>query len=169
MAIACNSSDSAMSEQLLTDVSESTTSPLDYTFGNTEKSTAADINASSVNHPQHKSDQAGVCGRWYAAACSWWEVASVWKRTGFACGAVAACLTAAWLLVEFSLRYSLPAPPRAILMMLPQMPLADGQLPAPACLDGTPYGVYFQPSTSGSTAWTVYLEGGGWVRQHMPA
>ena len=32
----------------------------------------------------------------------------------------------------------------------------------PACLDGTPYGFYFQPSTTGSTKWTVSIDGGGW-------
>jgi hypothetical protein len=30
----------------------------------------------------------------------------------------------------------------------------------PACLDGTPYGFYFQPSTTGSTKWTVSIDGG---------
>ena len=29
----------------------------------------------------------------------------------------------------------------------------------PACLDGTPYGFYFQPSTTGSTKWTVSIDG----------
>jgi hypothetical protein len=32
---------------------------------------------------------------------------------------------------------------------------------SPACLDGSPYGVYFRPNAS-STKWTVFLEGGGW-------
>ena len=33
-----------------------------------------------------------------------------------------------------------------------------------ACLDGSPYGYYFRKatSTSGSTRWTVYMQGGGW-------
>ena len=31
---------------------------------------------------------------------------------------------------------------------------------SPACLDGTPYGFYFQPSKTGSTKWTVSINGG---------
>ena len=31
-----------------------------------------------------------------------------------------------------------------------------------ACLDGSPYGFYFVPSTTGSTKWTVSINGGGW-------
>ena len=33
---------------------------------------------------------------------------------------------------------------------------------SPACLDGSPYGFYFQPSKTGSTKWTVTINGGGW-------
>jgi len=33
---------------------------------------------------------------------------------------------------------------------------------SPACLDGSPYGFYFNPSTSNSTKWTISIEGGGW-------
>jgi hypothetical protein len=38
------------------------------------------------------------------------------------------------------------------------LPRDDGS----ACLDGSPYGVYFLPSRRGSTKWTLYFEGGGW-------
>jgi len=31
-----------------------------------------------------------------------------------------------------------------------------------ACLDGSPYGFYFVPSTTNSTKWTVSIQGGGW-------
>ena len=33
---------------------------------------------------------------------------------------------------------------------------------SPACLDGSPYGFYFVPSKTGSTKWTISIEGGGW-------
>jgi len=33
---------------------------------------------------------------------------------------------------------------------------------SPACLDGSPYGFYFVPSETGSTKWTVSINGGGW-------
>ena len=33
---------------------------------------------------------------------------------------------------------------------------------SPACLDGSPYGFYFVPSTTNSTQWTISIEGGGW-------
>eukprot|EP00729_Bicosta_minor_P012259 gene12259-26110_t len=33
---------------------------------------------------------------------------------------------------------------------------------APACLDGSPYGFYFQPSAKKSTKWTISINGGGW-------
>jgi hypothetical protein len=33
---------------------------------------------------------------------------------------------------------------------------------SPACLDGSPYGFYFQPSTTGSNKWTISINGGGW-------
>ena len=29
---------------------------------------------------------------------------------------------------------------------------------SPACLDGSPYGVYFAPSKAGSNKWTIYLQ-----------
>ena len=32
----------------------------------------------------------------------------------------------------------------------------------PAALDGSPYAFYFVPSTTGSTQWTISIEGGGW-------
>jgi hypothetical protein len=32
----------------------------------------------------------------------------------------------------------------------------------PAALDGSPYAFYFVPSTTGSTQWTINIEGGGW-------
>ena len=44
------------------------------------------------------------------------------------------------------------------LTLLPQ----DKGDESPACLDGSPYGFYFQPSTTGSTKWTVSINGGGW-------
>ena len=31
-----------------------------------------------------------------------------------------------------------------------------------ACLDGSPYGFYFVPSTKNSTKWTISINGGGW-------
>ena len=30
------------------------------------------------------------------------------------------------------------------------------------CLDGSPYGFYFVPSTTGSKSWTIMIQGGGW-------
>ena len=30
---------------------------------------------------------------------------------------------------------------------------------SPACLDGSPYGFYFTPSKTGSTQWTISIEG----------
>jgi len=33
---------------------------------------------------------------------------------------------------------------------------------SPACLDGSKYGFYFNPSKTGSTKWTISIEGGGW-------
>ena len=45
------------------------------------------------------------------------------------------------------------------LTLLPQ----DKGDESPACLDGSPYGFYFNPSKSGkSTKWTISIEGGGW-------
>ena len=47
----------------------------------------------------------------------------------------------------------------ADLTLLPQ----PDPLSSPACLDGSPYGFYFNPSKSGkSTKWTISIEGGGW-------
>lgn len=46
----------------------------------------------------------------------------------------------------------------APLVLLPQ----DKGNESPAALDGSPFGVYFVPSKTGSTKWTVFLEGGGW-------
>lgn len=46
----------------------------------------------------------------------------------------------------------------APLTLLPQ----DQGDESPACLDGSPYGFYFVPSTTGSTKWTISIEGGGW-------
>jgi hypothetical protein len=46
----------------------------------------------------------------------------------------------------------------APLTLLPQ----DAGDESPACLDGSPYGFYFTPSKSGSTKWTISIEGGGW-------
>ena len=55
-------------------------------------------------------------------------------------------------------------PDDAPLALLPQDVLADGTLSAlsPAALDGSPYAVYFSPSKSGSTKWTIQIDGGGW-------
>jgi len=44
------------------------------------------------------------------------------------------------------------------LTLLPQ----DKGDESPACLDGSPYGYYFVPSKTGSTKWTISIEGGGW-------
>lgn len=33
---------------------------------------------------------------------------------------------------------------------------------AHACLDGSPYGYYFVPSSTNSTKWTISIQGGGW-------
>lgn len=46
----------------------------------------------------------------------------------------------------------------APLVLLPQ----DNGDESPACLDGSPYGFYFQPSQTNSTKWTISIEGGGW-------
>jgi len=46
----------------------------------------------------------------------------------------------------------------APLTLLPQ----DKGDESPACLDGSPYGFYFVPSKTGSTKWTISIEGGGW-------
>eukprot|EP00039_Didymoeca_costata_P013171 m.196175 g.196175 ORF g.196175 m.196175 type:complete len:428 (-) comp15696_c0_seq2:106-1389(-) len=44
------------------------------------------------------------------------------------------------------------------LILLPQDKGGD----SPACLDGSPYGFYFQKSTTGSKKWTIFIDGGGW-------
>jgi len=31
-----------------------------------------------------------------------------------------------------------------------------------ACLDGSPYGFYFRPAKTGSTRWSIFMQGGGW-------
>ena len=50
-------------------------------------------------------------------------------------------------------------PTDGALTLLPQH---EGDL-SPACLDGSPYGLYFSPSKSGkSTKWTIFIQGGGW-------
>lgn len=46
----------------------------------------------------------------------------------------------------------------APLQLLPQ----DAGDASPACLDGSPYGLYFLPSQTNSTKWTVFIDGGGW-------
>lgn len=46
----------------------------------------------------------------------------------------------------------------APLILLPQ----DKGDESPACLDGSPYGLYHVQSRRNSTKWTIYLEGGGW-------
>lgn len=46
----------------------------------------------------------------------------------------------------------------APLTLLPQ----DAGDESPACLDGSPYGFYFNPSHNKSTKWTISIEGGGW-------
>lgn len=33
---------------------------------------------------------------------------------------------------------------------------------SPAALDGSPYGIYFSPSSTNSTKWTFWIDGGGW-------
>lgn len=45
----------------------------------------------------------------------------------------------------------------AKLTLLPQ----DAGDSSPACLDGSPYGFYFNPSKTNSTKWTISIEGGG--------
>lgn len=45
----------------------------------------------------------------------------------------------------------------APLTLLPQ----DAGDESPACLDGSPYGFYFQKSKTSSTKWTISIEGGG--------
>ena len=50
-----------------------------------------------------------------------------------------------------------PPPPNRILVGG-----ADVGPEAPACLDGSPYGFYWQPSQTNSTKWTVQIQGGGW-------
>eukprot|EP01043_Picozoa_sp_COSAG02_P016810 COSAG02_NODE_747_length_17723_cov_49.509816_12_plen_118_part_00 len=52
------------------------------------------------------------------------------------------------------------------LTLLPQ----DKGNESPACLDGSPYGFYFSPSKTGSTKWTISIEGGGESeRPHLPS
>jgi len=46
----------------------------------------------------------------------------------------------------------------APITFLPQ----DKGAESPACLDGSPYGFYFAPSTTGSNKWTISIDGGGW-------
>ena len=46
----------------------------------------------------------------------------------------------------------------ANLTLLPQPSSTE----SPACLDGSPYGVYHRTSPTGSTKWTMFLQGGGW-------
>eukprot|EP01051_Picozoa_sp_SAG22_P001898 SAG22_NODE_78_length_22065_cov_7.473095_17_plen_365_part_00 len=53
----------------------------------------------------------------------------------------------------------------APLTLLPQ----DKGNESPACLDGSPYGFYFNPSKTGSTKWTISIEGGGWVGSFAPS
>ena len=58
----------------------------------------------------------------------------------------------------------------APLPLLIDGPIPDGdldlQLLSPdtgaACLNGTPYGFYFRPAKSGSTRWSIFMQGGGW-------
>ena len=49
-------------------------------------------------------------------------------------------------------------PDDAPLVLLPQ----DKGDASPAALDGSPYGLYFSPSTTNSTKWTISIDGGGW-------
>ena len=49
-------------------------------------------------------------------------------------------------------------PNDAPLVLLPQ----DKGDASPAALDGSPYGLYFSPSTTNSTKWTISIDGGGW-------
>jgi hypothetical protein len=83
--------------------------------------------------------------------------------------AVLTCNTAEELSADSAMPYSshgggggfLKEPPlrSAPLTLLPQ----DKGNESPACLDGSPYGFYFNPSKSGkSTKWTISIEGGGW-------
>ena len=51
----------------------------------------------------------------------------------------------------------------APLTLLPQ----DHGDESPACLDGSPYGLYHVKSRRNSTKWTVYLEGGGWCSDEI--
>ena len=46
----------------------------------------------------------------------------------------------------------------AHLTLLPQ----HSSTSSPACLDGSPYGVYHRPSPTNSTKFTMFLQGGGW-------
>ena len=52
----------------------------------------------------------------------------------------------------------IPSSPPAALSHLTLLPATTGA----ACLDGSPYGFYFAPSSKGSSKWTVSIEGGGW-------
>ena len=51
----------------------------------------------------------------------------------------------------------------APLTLLPQ----DQGDESPACLDGSPYGLYHVKSRRNSTKWTIYLEGGGWCSDEV--
>jgi len=66
--------------------------------------------------------------------------------------AVAAATHFQWLLENLGGRTAAP------LTLLPQ----DAGNLSPACLDGSPYGLYFMPSVHNSTKWTISMQGGGW-------
>ena len=66
----------------------------------------------------------------------------------------------------YEMESSAAAPPGSVpLTLLPQ----DKGGESPACLDGSPYGFYFVPSKTGSTRWTMNINGGGWCYDpHCP-
>ena len=67
-----------------------------------------------------------------------------------------------WMQEEPSLRQlkasSAAGGAQANLTLLPQ---TDGEL-SPASLDGSPYGLFIQRSSTGSKKWTIMIQGGGW-------
>jgi len=83
------------------------------------------------------------------------------SSTVFSCVALASASTpsdAAWGALDDVAWFGDTLQGSAPLTLLPQ----DKGNQSPACLDGSPYGFYFVPSTTGSTKWTINIQGGGW-------
>lgn len=75
---------------------------------------------------------------------------------------VALAIKAAWGLDEASVESNIPSlGATAGAVPLTLLPQNKGDA-SPACLDGSPYGFYFIPSSTNSTKWTINIQGGGW-------